>query len=342
MAAAGAAFASTRNLLFLIIAGTIGVISPSGNEVGPFLSIEQASLSHIVPAASRTEIFAWYTLAGSMATALGALAGGGIAQALQHGDVSTVASYRAVVICTLLSAFYWQCCLRDYRGVWKLLRRQPIRTIQSKSISLACRNPAVSCSSSQAFLPWTHSRRLRGAEFRCVLVLSALRSETGYVGAIFFWANVFAGISALLASRLAARIGLVRTMVFTHLPSNVLLILVPLMPTLPLAIAVLLARFSISQMDVPARQSYTMAVVQLRSGRGRRNHRRGAHYRRGREPTVCRDAVRHAVVDQRSVLSSGRVENCLRLLLLLFIPASSAAGRRAGAVEGLSGNLRPD
>jgi predicted MFS family arabinose efflux permease len=72
---------------------------------------------------------------------------------------------------------------------------------------------------------------------------------------------VFAGISALAASRLAARIGLIRTMVATHLPSNVLLILVPLMPSLPLAVAVLLMRFSISQMDVPTRQSYLMAVV---------------------------------------------------------------------------------
>src|ERR1700674_4001101 len=77
MAAAGLAFAFTSNLLFLIIAGTIGVISPSGNEVGPFLSIEQAALSHIVPPAARTEVFAWYTLAGSLATALGALCGGG-------------------------------------------------------------------------------------------------------------------------------------------------------------------------------------------------------------------------------------------------------------------------
>jgi MFS family permease len=85
--------------------------------------------------------------------------------------------------------------------------------------------------------------------------------EPKTLGAIFFWANLFAGFSALLASRLAARIGLVRTMVFTHLPSNVLLILVPLMPTLSLAVLVLLLRFSISQMDVPARQSYTMAVV---------------------------------------------------------------------------------
>jgi len=81
------------------------------------------------------------------------------------------------------------------------------------------------------------------------------------LGGIFFGANVFAGISALLASRLAARIGLVKTMVFTHLPSNVLLISIPLMPRLSLAILVLLLRFSISQMDVPTRQSYTMAIV---------------------------------------------------------------------------------
>jgi len=85
--------------------------------------------------------------------------------------------------------------------------------------------------------------------------------DAAALGAIFFWANVFAGLSALLASRLASRIGLVKTMVFTHLPSNILLIMVPLMPTLPLAVAVLLARFSISQMDVPARQSYVMSVV---------------------------------------------------------------------------------
>ena len=81
------------------------------------------------------------------------------------------------------------------------------------------------------------------------------------IGAIFFGGNLLAGISALAAAAIARRIGLLNTMVFTHLPSNVLLLLVPFMPTLPLAIAVLLARFSISQMDVPTRQSYVMAAV---------------------------------------------------------------------------------
>jgi MFS family permease len=86
--------------------------------------------------------------------------------------------------------------------------------------------------------------------------------EPAVLGAIFFAANLLAAVSSLSASRIAARIGLVNTMVFTHLPSNVLLILVPLMPTLPLAVLVLLLRFSLSQMDVPTRQSYVMAVVE--------------------------------------------------------------------------------
>jgi MFS family permease len=85
--------------------------------------------------------------------------------------------------------------------------------------------------------------------------------DSGLLGSIFFGVNVLAGISALLAARIADRFGLINTMVFTHIPSNILLILVPLMPNLPLAITMLLLRFSISQMDVPARQSYTMAVV---------------------------------------------------------------------------------
>src|SRR6516225_12148943 len=98
MAGAGVAFASTKNLLFLIIAGTIGVISPSGHEVGPFLSIEQAALSHVVSSELRTEVFAWYTLVGSLATALGALCAGAITDALQRTVMVPVNSYRVVVV----------------------------------------------------------------------------------------------------------------------------------------------------------------------------------------------------------------------------------------------------
>jgi MFS family permease len=263
MAAAGLAFACTSNLLFLVIAGTIGVISPSGNEVGPFLSIEQAALAHIVPASARTEVFAWYTLAGSLATALGALCGGGLTQALQHTAMTHVQSYRAVVFL--------------YAALGVALAFLFLRLSASVEISPVSNGPIPTSSVAHIF-GITRSRSI-------VLKLSGLfaldsfaggfvvQSFAAYwfnlrfgvqpaaLGAIFFWANVFAGISALFASRLAARIGLIRTMVVTHLPSNILLILVPLMPTLPMAVLVLLFRFSISQMDVPTRQSYTMAVV---------------------------------------------------------------------------------
>ena len=263
MAAAGLAFACTSNLLFLVIAGTIGVISPSGNEVGPFLSIEQAALSHIVPATARTEVFAWYALTGSLATALGALCGGGLVQALEHTATTHLQSYRAVVFL--------------YAALGAALAFLFLRLSTSVEVSPVSNGPAPSSSLASIF-GIARSRnvvlKLSGLfaldSFAGGFVVQSFAAYWFYLrfgvqpaalGAIFFWANVFAGISALLATRLAARIGLIRTMVVTHLPSNILLILVPLMPNLSLAVLMLLLRFSISQMDVPTRQSYTMAVV---------------------------------------------------------------------------------
>src|SRR4029079_3206236 len=97
MAAAGLAFAFTRQLWLLVVAGTIGVISPSGQEVGPFLPIEQAALAQAVPDRERTDAFAWYTLAGSIATACGALVGGWLADALQ-ATWTPFERYGAVVV----------------------------------------------------------------------------------------------------------------------------------------------------------------------------------------------------------------------------------------------------
>ncbi|HXC48911.1 MAG TPA: MFS transporter [Candidatus Sulfotelmatobacter sp.] len=263
MAAAGVAFASTRNLFFLIIAGTIGVISPSGNEVGPFLSIEQAALSHIVPSPTRTEVFAWYTLAGSLATALGALCAGFVTQALQHTSMTSVASYRSVVLLYaalgMLLAFLFT----------RLSAMVEVDAFSSGSFSKAAignligitRSRNVVLKLSSLFALDSFAGGFVVQSFAAYWFYLRFGVQPAMLGAIFFWANVFAGISALIASRLAARIGLVRTMVFTHLPSNILLILVPLMPNLSLAVLVLLLRFSISQMDVPARQSYIMAVV---------------------------------------------------------------------------------
>ena len=261
MAGAGLVFALTKNFLWLVIAGTIGVISPSGNEVGPFLSIEQAALSHVVGDRTRTEVFAWYTLAGSFATALGALVGGELSHALQKTTISQVNGYRAVVVL--------------YSVLGLVLAFLFMRVSRGAEVSPSDAHPA----GDSGRLFGIHKSRHVVAKLSALFALDAfaggfvLQSFAAYwfylrfgvnpatLGAIFFWANILSGISALLASRLAARFGLIRTMVLTHLPSNILLLLVPLMPNLPLAVMVLLARFSISQMDVPTRQSYTMAVV---------------------------------------------------------------------------------
>jgi len=262
MAAAGLAFACTHNFWLLIFAGTIGVISPSGYEVGPFLSIEQAALSHVIPGSARTEVFAWYTLAGSLATAIGALCGGTLTHALQKTAVTPVGSYRVVVIC--------------YAALGVLLALIFTRLSSAAEVSAPGEEPSPG--NLKKFLGIGHSRHVV-AKLSALFALDSFGGgfvvqsfaaywfylrfgvDPGTLGVIFFWANIFAGISSLLASRLAARFGLIKTMVATHLPSNILLILVPLMPNLKLAVMVLLVRFSISQMDVPTRQSYTMAVV---------------------------------------------------------------------------------
>jgi len=263
MALAGLAFAFTNNLVFLIIAGTIGVISPSGNEVGPFLSIEQASLSHLLPNTQRTEVFAWYTLTGSLATALGAFFGGVVTQVLQQHSMAPLTSYRSVV---LLYAFLGLVLVGLFTRISALVEvnQGPARTVASPIGSFLGleRSRNIVLRLSGLFALDSFAGGFVVQSFAAYWFYLRFGAEPRTLGGIFFWANVFAGISALLASKLATRIGLVRTMVVTHLPSNILLIAVPLMPTLPLAVLVLLLRFSISQMDVPTRQSYLMAVVE--------------------------------------------------------------------------------
>jgi MFS family permease len=263
MAAAGLAFASTRNLWLLIVAGTVGVISPSGNEVGPFLSIEQAALSHVVTDRTRTEVFAWYTLAGSVATALGALAGGAVTNALQGTGWTAVSSYRAIVI--LYAAL---------GGALALLftRLSPAAEASTRGEKAALRATLAGLSGldrsrdvviklSALFALDSFGGGFVVQSFAAYWFYLRFGVDPRTLGVIFFSANILAGLSALVASRLASHFGLIRTMVATHLPSNILLILVPLMPNLRLATIVLLVRFSISQMDVPTRQSYVMAVV---------------------------------------------------------------------------------
>jgi MFS family permease len=263
MAAAGVVFAGTSSLALLLVAGIVGVISPSGNEVGPFLPIEQAALTHVVPAAIRTDVFAWYTLAGALGTASGALFGGVATQALQQRHFPPLASYRAIVVIyaalgVALALLFTR--LSSASEVTAGGGNEPRGPAMMRLFGLG-RSRRVVVKLSALFALDAFGGGFVIQSFAAYWFYLRYGVEPGTLGAIFFWANVLGGLSALVASRLAARFGLINTMVATHLPSNVLLILVPLMPNLALATALLLVRFSISQMDVPTRQSYVMAVV---------------------------------------------------------------------------------
>ncbi len=258
MSAGGLVFAGTDVVALLLVAATLGVISPSGNEVGPFLAVEQAALSQAVPDDRRTSVFAWYNLAGSVATAFGALGAGLAVGALLAAGLDDSDAYRVVLVGYAVVGLAIALLVRgigdgveaprptDATIVGRLGLHRSRGTVfrLSALFSLDAFGGGLVMQSFLAF--WFHE---------------TYGVPEATLGAIFFVANLLAAASALAAGRIAARIGLINTMVFTHLPSNVLLILVPFMPTVELAIAVLLLRFSISQMDVPTRQSYTMSVV---------------------------------------------------------------------------------
>lgn len=259
MAGGGALMAVTGSFWWLLFAATIGVISPTGNEVGPFLAVEQASLAQVVPDARRTHFFAWYNLAGYAATALGALVAGGVAHVLQHAGWSTLASY---------ASLFW--AYGALGLVIALLVARLSDRIEAPATARAAEGNSL-----------FGLRESRGIVFRLSALFSLDAFAGGFIvqslmaywfhvrfgvneaalGTVFFGANILSGVSSLAAVPLAKRIGLVNTMVGTHLPSNVLLMLVPLMPTFGWAAAVLWLRHTISQMDVPTRQSYVNAVV---------------------------------------------------------------------------------
>lgn len=322
MALSGLIFAATHSYVLLLLVATAGVFSLSGGEVGPFLPIEQAALSQIVPADRRLDVFAWYNLVGSFATALGALTGGLLVEAARVAGLLGATSYRPVLLAyaaigALLAAMFLAlsraiepaaneteraaapCDATPSRNdgqtdLERIPEPSPSGSAQgegkrdgdagarvpanreSRENVASSSTPAVSARPTWLGLHRSHGTVLRlsalfamdafGGGFILQSILAywlhlKFGIEAAGLGGVFMAANMLAGLSALAAGWLARKIGLVNTMVFTHLPSNVLLMLVPLMPTAEWAVALLLLRFSISQMDVPTRQAYTMAVV---------------------------------------------------------------------------------
>lgn len=256
MVAGGLVFALGDRVWLLILGAFTGTISASSAEVGPFVTVEQAILPQTAPDERRTWLFSIYDTVGSLAGAAGALFTGAVALFARFG-LTGAGSYRPLFVI--------------YAGIGLL------NLIFFLSLSERVESARVD---RQRRLTGLHRSTGLVAKLSALFGLDALagglvlQSIVAYwfhlrwglspatLGVLFFWAGLLSGASLLAAGWMAQRFGLLNTMVFSHLPSNLLLILVPLAPAAWLAILLFLARMSVSQMDVPTRRSYTMAVVE--------------------------------------------------------------------------------
>jgi len=253
MTATGAGFATIANFWPLLVIAFVGTMNPTSGDASIFVPLEQTVLTQTIAARRRTALFARYSLIGSGASALGIMAA-----ALP--DFVTVWTD-----CSRAAAMQLMFGIYAALGVICLLLYRPL-------------SPAVEFADEALRSPLQQSKRLvygmaalfgmdsfgTGFLVQSLLALwlyKAFQVSVTTTAAILFWSSLCSAISYLVAVPIAARLGLINTMVFTHLPSNILLILIPFAPDLVTAIALLLARSALSQMDVPTRTSYVMAVV---------------------------------------------------------------------------------
>lgn len=247
---------STKSVVLIIVVMLFGSISPTGKEIGLYLGVEQAMLSRLFSGQARTNTYAWFNLVGYSATALGALAASAI------GISTAAANIDSTVFSGVILAY-------TAAGVLQLVLYALLTPVVEVSGPTASTSSHVPDPSVRRLI-----RRLSALftldAFSAGLIIQGIlvywfrvryHIDLTQLGLIFFGTNTLSALSSLAAARLAQRFGLLNTMVFTHLPSNVLLMLVPLSPNAGLAAVILLFRHLLSQMDVPTRQAYSMAMV---------------------------------------------------------------------------------
>jgi MFS family permease len=256
MAAGGMLFAIGGSLWLLLLGAFTGTISATSSEVGILQTIDQAVLPQTAPDARRTWLFSIYNTVATFAAALGALFSA-IVGVFAGLGLAGPDAYRPLF---LLYALIGLANLAIFATLSDRVELAKVAKVEG---------PVVEVRRSRGII--TRLAVLYGIDaFAGGIVVQSLVAywfvlrwglSAQALAGIFFWVGILSGSSLLAAGWLARRIGLLNTMVFTHLPSNVLLMLVPLAPSAGLAVALFLLRMSISQMDVPTRQSYTMAVV---------------------------------------------------------------------------------
>lgn len=253
MLATGLAFSQAHGFWPLMVVGFVGTLNPSGGDVSPFLPLEQALLAHEGAPADRTGLFARYGLTGALMGAGGALA---------TGLVDPVSATLALPAATVMEAAF---ALYGLLGlvVFFLYARLPRGEGPEESAPAAPLGPSRNRVLTLAGL---FSLDSFGGGFlvqsmMALWLFQRFGLSLAMAGAFFFWAGALTAFSQLVAARIARRFGLVNTMVFTHIPANLCVMLAAFAPNLPIAMGLLLVRAALSQMDVPARQSYVMAVV---------------------------------------------------------------------------------
>lgn len=244
---AGMTFVTSRNPWVLLAAAVIGIMSPSGGEAGPFLPVEQTAAAELLPPGRRVPFYAAYNFMGSVATAAGALAGGVLAMG------GTERAFGIYVVAGIVSIACFAALSADVES------KAPTEAATSVAEATKASGPIWGMSALFALDSFGSGLALQSVVSLWLYRRFYLNPDT--LGSVFMVTNLLAAFSALLSGHIAGRIGPLRTMVFTHLPANLLLLAFPFAPNLPSALALLFARFLLAQMDVPARMAFTMAVV---------------------------------------------------------------------------------
>lgn len=255
MAVGGLAFALTDRFAVLVLAGFTGTISATSSEVGVFQTIDQAMLPQTAPDARRTWLFSVYNTLATLGGALGALSAAAVAFFGSIG-LRGADAYRPLFFLYALIGLANLILFLGLSDKLEVARIDPARRFFGIHRSAGTVGKLAALFGLDAFAGGLVIQSLVAYWFYVRWGL-----DPSELAVLFFAVNVLSGLSLLAAGWLASRFGLLNTMVFTHLPSNVLLMLVPLAPSAPLAVLAFLCRMGISQMDVPTRQSYTMAVV---------------------------------------------------------------------------------
>jgi MFS family permease len=254
MAATGLGFAFTRDFWPLLLIAVAGTLNPSSGDVSVFLPLEHAALSRLVDDRQRTAAFARYSLVGTTLAALGSLAVALPSALARTAGLSPRASLQAMFVLYALLAVLIAIV---YRGL------PPARSVDtSRRTAPLARSKRRVHALAALFSLDAFGGGLIVQSMIALWLYQRFGVSLQWVGTVFFWTGLLTAVSYLVAVRIAARIGLVNTMVYTHIPSSVCLLLMPFMPDLGYVVALLLVRSALSQMDVPTRSSYVMAIVE--------------------------------------------------------------------------------